>query len=354
MAESPKPPATHKPGSGPLLPPRDMAYSYRWGRIFTGMIVILLTALLISYGYRHWGGEPSETVPKLADAPVQPQAEANQMPVAVNPEPLVSDIPEPFSPDEMEEPEAIGPETMPPGTATLDEVKPLLAEAIVREAPPTDASEEQISDDQASVSAPVEEEQIASEEPEAEEEVPDEPVYFLDEEIPPEADASTEAQPVPEPAKQEVVEPQVVEETAEFEPIAEPEVEEPKAEPQAEEGHFVLQDEKINATGVKRFQLARTVKNREPVGDLSDIDFNAKGSTSVWAFSDVRDMRGERLNYVWLYEGSEVARVRNKVGADRWRSYSSKTVLRNMTGAWRVELQDNQGRQLASADFNLR
>lgn len=114
---------------------------------------------------------------------------------------------------------------------------------------------------------------------------------------------------------------------------------------------FQLKALKILEPGVKRFLLPGSVSNKEPLGELNDISFNADGSAVVWIYSEVVDRRGSRLNYVWLHEGSQVATVKVDIRANRWRSYSTKVINQSMSGSWRVELHDGEDRLLASADF---
>ncbi len=116
---------------------------------------------------------------------------------------------------------------------------------------------------------------------------------------------------------------------------------------------FQLKELKILEPGVKRFLLPRSVSNKEPLGELNEISFNTNGIAVVWTYSEVVDKRGSRLNYVWLHEGSQVATVKVDIGGNRWRSSSSKVINQSMSGSWRVELNDGEGRLLASADFLL-
>jgi hypothetical protein len=123
--------------------------------------------------------------------------------------------------------------------------------------------------------------------------------------------------------------------------------------PRPTAGQFQLKDVKIHAPWVKRFVLASQVDNKEPRGELSKIAFNSAGSAVVWAYSEVIDRAASVLRYVWAHEGKQVAQVKVNVRGNRWRSYSTKVINRRMEGNWRVELQDNQGRLLARADFLL-
>jgi hypothetical protein len=117
--------------------------------------------------------------------------------------------------------------------------------------------------------------------------------------------------------------------------------------------HFQLKKLEILEPSVKRFLLARSVSNKEPKGELNEISFTADGIAAVWAYSEVIDKKGSRFKYVWLHGGKQITTVPVNVGGNRWRSYSSKLINRSMSGAWRVELQDGEGRLMASVDFFL-
>ncbi len=116
---------------------------------------------------------------------------------------------------------------------------------------------------------------------------------------------------------------------------------------------FQLKELEILEPSVKRFLLARSVSNKEPEGELNEIILNTDGSAAVWAYSEVIDKKSSQFKYVWLHGGKQIATVPVNVGSNRWRSCSSKLINQSMSGAWRVELQDGEGRLMARADFIL-
>jgi len=179
------------------------------------------------------------------------------------------------------------------------------------------------------------------------------PEYYVDAEI--SADTETPGSSVEEPEEQEPA--QASAETSKEAPTQRETLvpADVQITQRADTAKAVFQLTALNslAPEAKRFQLARTVSNKEPQGELRDIRFKADGSAVVWAYSEVIGMRGSQLKYIWLHQGAEVARVPVGVRGDRWRSYSSKNINQAMSGAWRVELQDDRGRLLASADFQL-
>lgn len=116
---------------------------------------------------------------------------------------------------------------------------------------------------------------------------------------------------------------------------------------------FGLPNTSISSPAVKRFLLAKDVVGNEPRGGIGDIAFNDAGYAEVSCFSEVIDQKGETLQYRWLHEGKEVLRIRVPVGANRWRSHSTKNIYAAMKGRWRAELLNAAGKVLASIDFTF-
>jgi len=114
---------------------------------------------------------------------------------------------------------------------------------------------------------------------------------------------------------------------------------------------FQLQEINSISSSVKRFILARTIIDREPIGSIDSITTDTNGVAAIYAFSEVTDMSGRTLYYHWYINEEQVAKVRVNVGTDSWRSYSSKYIDKNMKGAWLVELRTRDGQELARAKF---
>lgn len=128
----------------------------------------------------------------------------------------------------------------------------------------------------------------------------------------------------------------------------------PVTETAAEEGGGGLiraTNRSVSSPAVKRFLLAQSVVGNEPRGDVGDIRVNAGGYAPISSFSEVIGLQGEVLHYRWLHEGKEVLRIRVPVGAERWRSHSTKRLYRHLKGSWRAELRDSGGALLAAIDF---
>jgi hypothetical protein len=124
------------------------------------------------------------------------------------------------------------------------------------------------------------------------------------------------------------------------------------AAPPARASLLAAGETRIFSDNVTRFLLTDEVRNREPVGGLSDIRARPPGGPlAVFAFSDVRGLVGETLRYRWIRADKVAAEVKVRVGSNRWRSYSSKFISGTMRGSWRVELRNSADDLLARADF---
>lgn len=59
------------------------------------------------------------------------------------------------------------------------------------------------------------------------------------------------------------------------------------------------------------------------------------------------------IAHVWYHGDQEVARVTLPVRSSHWRTWSSKNILPEWTGEWRVEVVDAEGYILSTVSFSL-
>jgi hypothetical protein len=72
----------------------------------------------------------------------------------------------------------------------------------------------------------------------------------------------------------------------------------------------------------------------------------------LYGFSQVAD--APKIVHVWFYKDRELGRVEmQSPPAPRWRTWSNVTVSREMTGPWRLEVLDPEGKVLATFDFQV-
>jgi hypothetical protein len=66
-----------------------------------------------------------------------------------------------------------------------------------------------------------------------------------------------------------------------------------------------------------------TIQNKEPIDDLASVTVAAR---QVSFFTELRNLNGKTATHRWSVEGSDVYTKDFRVGADRWRVWSTKTI----------------------------
>jgi hypothetical protein len=327
---------------GPLnLAKREPEYIYHWNRIVGVLSALVLVVGLLGYGVHAWltPSPPTETPPPRAET--APEAILEKYPAE-------SPVPSSRAPGQTL--------AQPPASPAIPESED--AESVQLETTwgPTPDQEAAIGTDPEqegpSATDPRHEPPLATDFEQEPADASGETERHATDHLPPaEADAASSTPAASSAAQAPDPSPSV---RAEPEPDPEPGQATPAPATTAQDtsgGPARSQDISLSSAAVKRFSLAQSILNREPRGHLDDITYNAAGFTSVSAFSEVIGLNGEVLHYRWLQEGTEVAVVRVRVGANRWRSHATKRIDRGMEGPWRVELLDSKGTLLASIDF---
>jgi hypothetical protein len=98
------------------------------------------------------------------------------------------------------------------------------------------------------------------------------------------------------------------------------------------------------AENVKRAVFTNSVDEREPV---NDIDSLSTDSTRVFFFTELVDLTGTSVTHRWTFNGETMAEVSFEIGAPRWRVFSSKRLIPDWVGVWKVEVVDAQGVAMA-------
>ncbi len=102
---------------------------------------------------------------------------------------------------------------------------------------------------------------------------------------------------------------------------------------------------------VEESAIALDVIDRMPVG--SDSTFVASVGL-VYCWTRVAGAEGEvAIHHVWFHGDQEMADVELRIGGSPWRTWSSKAIVPEWTGAWRVEVRDSAGNVIETIRFTV-
>jgi len=95
---------------------------------------------------------------------------------------------------------------------------------------------------------------------------------------------------------------------------------------------------------ITRAIFTHEIDGYEPVDEIISISVKNR---KVYFFTDLKDMKGEKIIHRWEYKNSIKATVEFDVNADRYRIHSSKNILPNETGEWTVVVTNGNGQVLS-------
>ena len=110
---------------------------------------------------------------------------------------------------------------------------------------------------------------------------------------------------------------------------------------------------KIDTDKVSRAVLTTDVVDREPVNVLKNDVKLAQISNSLSFFSELRNMQGQTVRHQWYYQDQQLASIELAVSSPRFRTYSTKNIMPEQLGDWRVEVIDAEGNLLAQKEFRI-
>ena len=100
---------------------------------------------------------------------------------------------------------------------------------------------------------------------------------------------------------------------------------------------------------VSRALFTIGVDNHEPVIIVDSID--SSSYTSISFFTELNDLTGQNITHQWTYSDKVMFEKTFAVKAARWRVWTSKTLIPSWTGAWTVNVLDDDRTVLASKSF---
>ena len=99
---------------------------------------------------------------------------------------------------------------------------------------------------------------------------------------------------------------------------------------------------------VSRSAFTLGIKQSEPQDNLLTLG-NRK--QKVYYFTELKNLAGQKIVHRWEFAGKVIAEVPFEVKGSRWRVWSSKTLLPEWLGEWKVSVVDGDGKVLVTDSF---
>jgi len=107
--------------------------------------------------------------------------------------------------------------------------------------------------------------------------------------------------------------------------------------------------ESASSEHVARALFTSEVQNREPTDTITSL---SNDKNKIYFYSELTGLGGQTVTHRWEYQGKTMGEVKFDVGGPRWRVWSSKTLLPQWTGEWRVSIIDGSGNKVGEETFN--
>ncbi|MDI4652990.1 MULTISPECIES: DUF2914 domain-containing protein [Pseudoalteromonas] len=273
--------------------PTAVTYQWHWRRIFMVSSVILVALAILVYSFI--GAVNAEQSPQD-----EPQAEFTN-----------AELQAPSNDAEQEEPKEVDASSMNEQTPEADNTETAEAEVV---------SSNIVEPDVTTVENEIDSEQVVDEQQ------PETPAVTLDGEEVPQTEQQVEIAADPDAQQQ-------------F----------------SQSAHIasVAIGAKIDTDKVSRAVLTTDVVDREPVNVLKNDVKLAQISNSLSFFSELRNLQGQTVRHQWYYQGQQLASIELAVSSPRFRTYSTKNIMPEQLGDWRVEVIDADGNLLAQKEFRI-
>lgn len=106
---------------------------------------------------------------------------------------------------------------------------------------------------------------------------------------------------------------------------------------------MVIADENVG-----RMAFTTEVVDRAPI---NDVDILSAVDSKIYFFSELLGLNGQTVTHRWVFDGQVMAEIPFDVGSNRWRVWSSKTLVPAWSGRWIVEVVTAEGEVLAQKNF---
>ena len=100
---------------------------------------------------------------------------------------------------------------------------------------------------------------------------------------------------------------------------------------------------------VSRALFTIGIDNREPVIMVDSI--SSDSYTSISFFTELNGMSGKTVTHQWVFDDRVMFEKSFEVNGDRWRIWTSKTLIPDWTGTWTVKVLNEDGSVLERKTF---
>jgi hypothetical protein len=110
---------------------------------------------------------------------------------------------------------------------------------------------------------------------------------------------------------------------------------------------------KIDMKHISRAVLTTAIEEREPVDVIKESIEQLQFQDKLFFFTEVHKLQGQVISHLWFHQDQLMAEIPLNIGANRFRTFSSKNIMPSQTGQWRVEAVTEQGELLAQKTFRI-
>ncbi len=103
---------------------------------------------------------------------------------------------------------------------------------------------------------------------------------------------------------------------------------------------------------VSRALFTIGVEDREPVTIVDTVDSGSFRSISF--FTELNDLAGQTITHQWMHKDKVMFEKTFQVKSERWRVWTSKTLISDWRGTWTVNVLDDDRSTLTSKSFEYR
>jgi len=105
------------------------------------------------------------------------------------------------------------------------------------------------------------------------------------------------------------------------------------------------------ALDVEDASITTQIINRSAIDSLNTVPANVD---KLYCYTRIVGAEEDTwVTHVWYCGDKELARVRLAVNSSDWRTWSSKRIMPQWKGAWRVEILDADGQMLLIVPFSI-